>query len=142
MRDRPRAACEAYEQAFACDPLTAYGGVIALNRPVDRALAEALAEQFVEVLIAPGYDDDGARGAARQEDVRLLELAARRPAPDAGERDAKRVLGGQLVQDRDGVPETRELMRVVTSDAAERGAVARHALRLDASAATSAPTRS
>jgi phosphoribosylaminoimidazolecarboxamide formyltransferase/IMP cyclohydrolase len=48
---------DAYRSAFACDPVSAFGGIIALNRRVDRALAEALSEQFVEVLIAPGYDD-------------------------------------------------------------------------------------
>ena len=55
---RPATPLEAYRAAFACDPLSAFGGVIALNRRVDRATAEALAEQFVEVLFAPGYDDD------------------------------------------------------------------------------------
>ena len=49
---------EAYEKALACDPLSAYGGVIALNRRVDRALAERLHEHFLEVLIAPGYETD------------------------------------------------------------------------------------
>ena len=47
---------EAYELAFACDPQSAYGGVIAVNRPVDIAFAEELAKQFIEVLLAPGYD--------------------------------------------------------------------------------------
>jgi len=47
---------EAYEKALACDPMSAYGGVIALNRPVDEALARRLHENFVEVLIAPGYE--------------------------------------------------------------------------------------
>src|SRR5213076_1128922 len=49
---------EAYEKALACDPLSAFGGVIALNRDVDRALAERLHAHFIEVLIAPGYDAD------------------------------------------------------------------------------------
>ncbi len=47
---------EAYERAFACDPQSAYGGVIAVNRPIDRAFAEALSKQFIEVLLAPGFD--------------------------------------------------------------------------------------
>src|SRR5262249_9732831 len=49
---------EAYEKALACDPLSAFGGVIALNEPIDKALAERLHENFIEVLIAPGYDED------------------------------------------------------------------------------------
>ena len=56
----------AYEGAFACDPLSAFGGVIALNRPVSATLAERLHEQFVEVLIAPGYEDGALRGAAAE----------------------------------------------------------------------------
>ena len=47
---------EAYERAFACDPQSAYGGVIALNRRVDRAFAEQLSKQFIEVLLAPGFE--------------------------------------------------------------------------------------
>ena len=54
---------EAYERAFACDPLSAFGGVIVFNRPVDAALAERLHEQFIEVLLAPGFEPRGARGA-------------------------------------------------------------------------------
>ena len=53
----------AYEKALACDPLSAFGGVIALNRPVDKALAERLHENFIEVLIAPEYCGGRARGA-------------------------------------------------------------------------------
>ena len=49
-------AVEAYERAVACDPVSAFGGIIAVNRRLDRAAAEAIAGQFVEVLIAPDYD--------------------------------------------------------------------------------------
>ncbi len=48
---------DAYARAYACDPVSAYGGVIALNRPLEAELAQALADQFVEVLIAPGFSD-------------------------------------------------------------------------------------
>ncbi len=51
-------AQDAYERAFACDPESAYGGVIAVNRPVDRGCAERMNGQFIEVLLAPGYDED------------------------------------------------------------------------------------
>ena len=73
----------AYERAFACDPLSAYGGVIALNRPVDRACAERLSEQFIEVLLAPGFDPAALEILQAKKNVRLLELPEW-PAPAEG----------------------------------------------------------
>ncbi len=108
-------AQEAYERAFACDPQSAFGGVIALNRRVDRGLAEALSRQFIEVLLAPGFDRDALEVLGEKKNVRLLELA-RWPAPSR-EVEANQVVGGQLVQTRDVVSETREQMRVVTRSA-------------------------
>jgi phosphoribosylaminoimidazolecarboxamide formyltransferase / IMP cyclohydrolase len=103
----------AYERAFACDPLSAYGGVIAINRRVDRACAEQLSQQFIEVLLAPGFEDDALELLQEKKNVRLLELA-HWPAP-LQEPEAKPVLGGILVQTRDTVSETREQMTVTTS---------------------------
>src|SRR3989440_1974881 len=68
-------AREAYELAFACDPQSAYGGVIAINRPVDAAAGAALAEQFIEVLLAPGFDAAALAALQQKKNVRLLELA-------------------------------------------------------------------
>ena len=65
----------AYERAFACDPQSAYGGVLAVNRRVDRAWAEELNKQFIEVLLAPGYDEDALEVLRGKKNVRLLELA-------------------------------------------------------------------
>ena len=106
---------EAYERAFACDPQSAYGGVIAVNRRIDRAFAEELHKQFIEVLLAPGFDTDALEVLRQKKNVRLLELA-RWPAP-VHEVEGKPVTGGQLVQERDVVSETREQMRVTTSRA-------------------------
>ncbi|HWX97487.1 MAG TPA: bifunctional phosphoribosylaminoimidazolecarboxamide formyltransferase/IMP cyclohydrolase [Solirubrobacteraceae bacterium] len=103
----------AYERAFACDPLSAYGGVIALNRRVDRACAERLSEQFIEVLLAPGYDADALELLQVKKNVRLLELP-HWPAP-LRELESKPVIGGELVQTHDVVSETREQMRVISS---------------------------
>ncbi len=103
----------AYERAFACDPLSAYGGVIALNRPVDRACAERLSEQFIEVLLAPGFDPAALELLQAKKNVRLLELPDW-PAPSR-EVDSKPVLGGQLVQTRDVVSETRAQMRAMSA---------------------------
>ena len=102
---------QAYERAFACDPLSAYGGVIAVNRPVDGAFAQKLSEQFIEVLLAPGYDAAALETLQAKKNVRLLELADW-PAPSR-EVEAKPVIGGQLVQTHDAVDETREQMRAM-----------------------------
>jgi phosphoribosylaminoimidazolecarboxamide formyltransferase/IMP cyclohydrolase len=106
-------APEAYAKALACDPLSAYGGVIALNRAVGPELAEELHKNFVEVLSAPGYEDGALEVLQQKESIRILCEEERRQA-EPGERDVKRVLGGLLIQDRDGDPEPRELMEVVT----------------------------
>jgi phosphoribosylaminoimidazolecarboxamide formyltransferase/IMP cyclohydrolase len=120
-------ALDAYRRAFACDPQSAFGGVIALNRPIDRPAAEAIAEQFVEVLLAPGFDADAFELLSQKKNVRLLKLGtdAHASAPGTAARhsssskkpslEAKPVIGGLLVQDRDAVTETREQMRVLTS---------------------------
>jgi phosphoribosylaminoimidazolecarboxamide formyltransferase / IMP cyclohydrolase len=101
----------AYERAFACDPQSAYGGVIAVNRRVDEALAAELGKQFIEVLLAPGFEQRALELLQAKKNVRLLELA-HWPRPTA-ELEAKPVLGGALVQTRDAVAETREQMRVM-----------------------------
>jgi phosphoribosylaminoimidazolecarboxamide formyltransferase / IMP cyclohydrolase len=104
---------EAYEKAFACDPESAYGGVIAVNRPVDLAFAEELGKQFIEVLLAPGYDAVALEALRVKKNVRLLELNDW-PAP-LREVESKPVIGGQLVQTHDVVSETREQMRAMTA---------------------------
>ncbi len=103
----------AYDTAFACDPVSAFGSVIAVNRPVDVPTAERLSELFVEVLFAPGYDPEALEILARKQDIRILENRERRQA-NPGELDAKRVRGGVLVQDKDGDPEERDEMTVAT----------------------------
>ncbi len=82
-------AQDAYEKALACDPLSAFGGVIAINRPVDRALAELLHANFVEVLIAPGYDDDAMEMLRQKEAIRILEDTEQRYARRGPRRQAR-----------------------------------------------------
>jgi phosphoribosylaminoimidazolecarboxamide formyltransferase/IMP cyclohydrolase len=106
-------ALEAYAKALACDPMSAFGGVIAFNRPVSAELAEQLHKNFVEVLIAPDYEHGALAVLQQKEAIRILCEEERRQR-DPAERDVKRVLGGLLIQDRDGEPEARELMEVVT----------------------------
>jgi phosphoribosylaminoimidazolecarboxamide formyltransferase/IMP cyclohydrolase len=104
----------AYLRARACDPVSAFGGVYAVNRTVDLALAEHLAEMFVEVLWAPAYDDDAFEVLTRKPNVRLLETGEQVRPGNPGEPVYRRVLGGILVQDPDDVREDRDTMSVVT----------------------------
>jgi phosphoribosylaminoimidazolecarboxamide formyltransferase/IMP cyclohydrolase len=103
---------EAYQRALECDPLSAYGGVVVLNARVDRELASALAEQFIEVLFAPGYDEDALEILQGRKNVRLLEKGDRRAG--GRELEVRQVAGGLLVQERDLVMTTREEMTVAT----------------------------
>ena len=102
---------EAYAKALAADPVSAYGGVVVLTRGVSATLGEALAEQFVEVLLAPAYNDAGLEALARKPAIRILEDRERRAAK-VEEVDYKRVPGGLLVQERDAAPADREAMTV------------------------------
>jgi phosphoribosylaminoimidazolecarboxamide formyltransferase / IMP cyclohydrolase len=104
---------EAYERALACDPQSAYGGVVCVNRPVDGELAELIAAQFCEVLFAPRYTEDALALLEAKENTRILEDNERRRF-NIAERDLKRVMGGLLVQDRDIDLEDRSEMEVVT----------------------------
>ncbi|WBL65294.1 MULTISPECIES: bifunctional phosphoribosylaminoimidazolecarboxamide formyltransferase/IMP cyclohydrolase [unclassified Thauera] len=89
---------EAYKKAFATDPTSAFGGIIAFNGEVDRAAAEAVSAQFLEVLIAPSYTADALELLAGKKNVRVLTCPLGQPA---GAFDYKRVGGGLLVQSAD-----------------------------------------
>jgi phosphoribosylaminoimidazolecarboxamide formyltransferase/IMP cyclohydrolase len=104
---------EAYHAAFACDPMSAFGGVVCVNRTVDQAFAEALLQQFCEVLIAPEVTPQALEMLASKPNMRILEDGERRRM-NIAERDFKRVMGGLLVQDRDIGLEDRTEMEVVT----------------------------
>jgi phosphoribosylaminoimidazolecarboxamide formyltransferase/IMP cyclohydrolase len=91
---------EAYDQAFRTDPTSAFGGIIALNRPLDAATAAAIVErQFVEVIIAPAVDAEAREICAKKENVRLLVTGAITPSNSRAE--VRSVNGGLLVQTRD-----------------------------------------
>jgi phosphoribosylaminoimidazolecarboxamide formyltransferase/IMP cyclohydrolase len=112
--DAPLAA---YRGALATDPVSAFGGIIAFNRPVDAATLDAVAAQFVEVVIAPGYSPDAIAAIARKKNVRVLEVALPGPADAASEWDFKRVGGGMLVQTADDRAVAAGDLRVVTTAA-------------------------
>jgi len=104
---------EAYERAFATDPESAFGGIIAFNRPLDAATARAIIDkQFVEVIIAPGVDDEVLAAVSAKQNVRLLVCGQwQEPLADY---DYKRVSGGLLVQDRDTGTVSVNDLQVVT----------------------------
>jgi phosphoribosylaminoimidazolecarboxamide formyltransferase/IMP cyclohydrolase len=109
---------QAYAGALAADPLSAYGGVVVVNRPVTAELGRRLGEQFVEVLLAPAYEDDALAALRAKPATRVLVDRERRGF-DRGERDLKRVLGGLLVQDGDWEIDDREGMYVACGSPSE-----------------------
>ena len=104
-------ASGAYAKAFQTDPTSAFGGIIAFNRPVDGACAQAVARQFVEVVIAPAFDDAAREVFAAKQNVRLLVLPTGSASNDF---DFKRVGGGLLVQTPDLAAVQPAEMKVVT----------------------------
>ena len=110
---------EAYDKALASDPVSAYGGIVVLNRDIDAELGEKLAEQFVEVLFAPGYDEGALEALRRRQGTRIL-LDGERRRPAAQQRGLKRVLGGVLAQDADFEIEDRDGWQVVAGAPDER----------------------
>jgi phosphoribosylaminoimidazolecarboxamide formyltransferase/IMP cyclohydrolase len=107
---------EAYLRAYACDPISAFGGVLAFNREVDPATAEEVAKLFVECIVAPGFDARAKEIFAAKKNLRLLELPPGGLQPER-EVQLKRILGGMLVQQPDlGELKATEL-KVVTQRA-------------------------
>ncbi len=104
---------EAWRRALACDPVSAYGGIVALNRPLDEATAEALAELFLEVVIAPEVTEAARARLAVKKNLRLL-AAGGLPDPAGTGRLLKPMAGGFLAQERDGGRVAAADLRVVT----------------------------
>jgi phosphoribosylaminoimidazolecarboxamide formyltransferase / IMP cyclohydrolase len=103
---------DAYRRALAGDPTSAFGGIVAVNVPLSAAAAEAMAEHFLEVIVAPGFDDSARAILERKKNLRLIQM----PAGVAGEEelDYKRVRGGLLVQTRMSMRFPEDQWRVVT----------------------------
>jgi phosphoribosylaminoimidazolecarboxamide formyltransferase/IMP cyclohydrolase len=110
---------EAYERALASDPVSAFGMVCAVNRPVGEPLAEALSQRFLDVLFAPDYASEALAALRRKEALRILRDRERRGLPRA-ERDYKRVIGGLLVQDRDTDIDDRQGMELACGEPDEK----------------------
>jgi phosphoribosylaminoimidazolecarboxamide formyltransferase/IMP cyclohydrolase len=110
---------EAYEKAFQTDPTSAFGGIIAFNRPLDGAAAQAVSKQFVEVLMAPGYTPEALEVFRAKANVRVLEIALPPGGPTAWDQgrnlmDVKRVGSGLLMQTADNRELTLGELKVVT----------------------------
>ncbi len=103
---------EAYTKAYEADPLSAFGGIVALNRCVDKATAEQISKIFIEVVIAPAFDEAALAILSAKKNIRLLTL----PLPELGaaRMDMKKVAGGMLLQDADTIEAKREEMQVVS----------------------------
>jgi phosphoribosylaminoimidazolecarboxamide formyltransferase/IMP cyclohydrolase len=108
----------AYARALAADPVSAFGCVLVLNRPVPAELGARIAEHFVEVISAPEYDD-GALAALRTKDALRILCDRERRAESPRELDYKRVLGGLLVQERDTDVAQTEPLSVVTGNVSD-----------------------
>ncbi|HWI35162.1 MAG TPA: bifunctional phosphoribosylaminoimidazolecarboxamide formyltransferase/IMP cyclohydrolase [Burkholderiales bacterium] len=104
-------AHDAYVKAFKTDPVSAFGGILAFNRPLDRAAAQAIGQQFAEVIIAPSVEPAAAEFFANKANLRILEVPLAR---DAQAHDFKRIGGGLLVQSTDAKPMSKDELKVVT----------------------------
>jgi phosphoribosylaminoimidazolecarboxamide formyltransferase/IMP cyclohydrolase len=103
----------AYGKAFMCDPVSAFGGIVAANRPLDRAVAEAIGKIFTEVVIAPGADDEAREILSAKTNLRLL-LTDGMPSPADVGLMIRSVAGGLLIQERDRAGQATLELETVT----------------------------
>jgi phosphoribosylaminoimidazolecarboxamide formyltransferase/IMP cyclohydrolase len=102
----------AWGRALAADPVSAFGGIVAFNRPLDEETARAMGSLFLEAIIAPGIEAGAAEALRGRKNLRVLDAGG--PAGPAGGLDYKRVAGGLLVQQRDALAQDDATLRVVT----------------------------
>jgi phosphoribosylaminoimidazolecarboxamide formyltransferase/IMP cyclohydrolase len=105
---------EAYRKARDCDPVSAFGGVVGLNRKLDKETAKEMAEIFLEVIIAPGFDPEALEILKTKKDLRLLQTPPLAASITQGGFDLRKVVGGLLVQDRDLGRVSMDQWKVVT----------------------------
>jgi phosphoribosylaminoimidazolecarboxamide formyltransferase/IMP cyclohydrolase len=104
---------DSWKEALACDSVSAFGGIVATNRPLDSATAEAITDIFTEVVVAPDADEDARAIFARKKNLRLL-LTGGLPDPSRGGQNIAVIAGGILVQDRDNGLVRRDQLKCVT----------------------------
>ncbi len=102
---------KAYEAAFACDTVSAFGGIVAFHGTCDGAAAAAMADVFTEVVVAPSFTPDALAAFGQRQNLRVVEA----PLPTGAALDVRPIPGGALVQDRDLVVETAAEWKVVSS---------------------------
>jgi phosphoribosylaminoimidazolecarboxamide formyltransferase/IMP cyclohydrolase len=107
---------DAYDKALACDPVSAFGGILAFNRSLDAATSQAIVQLFTEVIIAPGLDEDAMAILSTKKNLRVLTLPAL-PDGRAAAVSVKSIIGGLLVQSRDNHRVDDMTLRVVTKRA-------------------------
>ena len=107
------ALLDAWKEALACDSVSAFGGIVAANRPLDAATAEAIAQIFTEVVVAPDADEEARAIFAKKKNLRLL-LTGELPDPARGGQRMTVITGGLLVQDADTGRVTRDQLKCVT----------------------------
>ena len=110
---------DAYERALGCDPRSAFGGIVALNRPVEASTAERLTQTFLEVVLAPGFADEAIARLAKRPKLRVLQPG---PGPAVPDLDARPITGGLLVQTADSSGDSLGERRVVTAREPEAAA--------------------
>jgi phosphoribosylaminoimidazolecarboxamide formyltransferase / IMP cyclohydrolase len=110
---RAETLVDAWAQALACDSVSAFGGIVAASRPLDGETAEAIAQIFTEVVVAPDADADARAIFAKKKNLRLL-LTGELPDPARGGQSLAVIAGGLLVQDRDNGRVTRDQFKCVT----------------------------
>ncbi len=108
---------EAYTNAYDADPVSIFGGIVALNREVDKATAEKMGELFLEIIIAPSFSSDALAVLTQKKNIRLLELPGIAAANTADMMDMKKVAGGLLVQELDTQLLEESQLKVVTKRA-------------------------
>jgi len=107
---------EAWDKALACDPVSAFGGIVAVNRPLDKDTAEAASKLFLEVVIAPAIEPEALEALKKKIALRVLDAGAM-PDPNEGGKTLKSLAGGYLVQSRDGGRVSANELKTVTKRA-------------------------
>jgi phosphoribosylaminoimidazolecarboxamide formyltransferase/IMP cyclohydrolase len=108
---------DAYRKALACDPISAFGGVLAFNRALDAETSEEVAKLFVECIVAPGYEAAALQNLASKKNLRLLEMPREAAKGEFEEVELKRISGGVLVQEADRHELNEKELKVATDRA-------------------------
>ncbi|OED35031.1 bifunctional phosphoribosylaminoimidazolecarboxamide formyltransferase/IMP cyclohydrolase [PVC group bacterium (ex Bugula neritina AB1)] len=105
-----------YVEAREVDPISAFGGIIGFNRNVDLSTANSVISTFVEMVIAPSFDQDALSAFAKKPNIRLLQVGDLKDFKSGTQKDMKKVIGGLLVQERDTLEIDQSSMKVVTNE--------------------------